>query len=97
MISLTKLEKNAENLCKGILPTVFFYTISPLGTTTPISSRLEIFLKKTLCKKPTQMQTAQYLDLFVNYCGGFIMNTGKKNPIVVDEILSLVNSQRLHH
>ena len=80
--------KNPENNCKGILPTVFLYTISPLGTTSPISSRLEIFSKITFCEKPTQMHTTQYLDLFVNDCGGFNMNTGKKNPIVVHEILS---------
>ena len=34
------------------------------------------------------MHTTQYLDLFVKDCRGFIMNTGKKNPIVFHEILS---------
>ena len=38
--------KYTEKLIKGILPTVFIYTNSPLGNTTLILSRLEIFQQK---------------------------------------------------
>ena len=38
------------------------------------------------------MHTTQYLDSFASYCEGFIMNTGKKNSIVVDEELSFTQS-----
>ena len=31
------------------------------------------------------MGTNQYPDLFVNYCAGFNMHTGNKNPIVLDK------------
>ena len=33
------------------------------------------------------MYTSQYTDLFFIYCEGLIMNTGNKNPIVIDEDL----------
>ena len=40
--------ENPEKSLKGILLTVFPYTNSPLGTTTPTVSRLEIFPQKIL-------------------------------------------------
>ena len=78
--------KNTEKIKKGILPTAFSHSKSSLGTNTPILWKPENFPKKiTCCKKPTQMHTTQYPDLFVTYREGFNMNNGFKNPIVVDE------------
>ena len=85
MISLIILERPLKkNRVK--LPNVFPYTNSPLRTTTPTLSRMEVFLlKNVFCKKPTQLDTTQYLDLFVIYREVFNMNSGKKNQILVDE------------
>ena len=77
------------------MPTVFFHTNSPLGTTTLTSSRQEFFQQKnTFCKKTTQMNRIQYLDLFVTYRVGFKMNIGNENPIVFDESLSFIQQSK---
>ena len=38
--------KNTENSVEGILPTVFIFANSPLGTTSQTLLRLEIFTQK---------------------------------------------------
>ena len=78
--------KNTEQFIRGILPTVFLYTNSTIGSTTPISSILEIFtLKNTFCGIPTHMHATQYIAFFITYHEGLNLNTGNKNTIVVDE------------
>ena len=46
-----------------------------MGTTTPTLSRVETLLEKMFCKKPTQMHTSRFVDLFVTYRDGFNMKT----------------------
>ena len=81
--------KNSEKFIEGILPTVYPHKNSPLGATTPTLPRLELFTEKNIFhKKPTRMKTTQYPDLFITYREGFNLNTGSRNPIVVDEDLT---------
>ena len=90
MISLAPMELTLKKN-KGILPTVFPYTNSPLGTSTPTQSRLKSFTGKNIFfRKPLQMHKIHYPNLFVSYRECFKINTGRKNPIVVDEDLSCI-------
>ena len=85
--------KKTEIDDNGIMPKVFAFSNSPLGTTTSTLSRQEIFPQKnTFGKRLTQMQTTQYPHLLVPYCESNMLKTGNKNPIVVDEDLSFVQS-----
>ena len=80
------LDRTLEKTKMGILPTVFRYIISPLRTATPALSKLEIFPQRnTFRKKPTQMHTNHYPDLFVTHSEDFNMNAGNKNPFLIDE------------
>ena len=56
-----------------------------MGATPPTLSGLEIFPKKNFPKERKQMHPTQYFVLFVTYREGSNMNTGNKNPIVLDE------------
>ena len=45
-------------------------------------SRFEIFPQsKMFCIQPTPQYTTQYPDLFITHEEGFIMHTGKRNPL----------------
>ena len=69
-----------------MLPSVFLCANLSLGTTTPTLSRLEISQKKTtFCRKPTPEHTTRYFEFFVTHPEGFILNTGNKNLVPVDE------------
>ena len=78
--------ENNEKKTNYILPRVIPYENLPLGTTTHTLSQMWVFPQNNiLCKKPAQMHTIQYLDLFVIHRECFIMNAANKNLIAVAE------------
>ena len=92
---LNSSEKNTGKIDKSILPIVFLYANSPLGTNNPTLSRMEIFQQKiTFCKKPTQIHKTLYRDSFVTYREGFKMKIRIKNSIVVDPEPSFTQTSR---
>ena len=65
---------------------VFLHTNTTMETTSPTLSGLHFLPQKnTFRKKPTQRHKNQYLKMFGTYREGLNINTGNKNPIVVDE------------
>ena len=94
MISLILLEKPLEKLTKvycqlySFMPIQYWDLLLQVNQDWIFSHENTFWhtqLNTNTNKRQTQMNTTQYPELFVTYPEAFNMNTGNKNPIVVDE------------
>ena len=90
--------KTTEKINEAIMSSVFLYTNSPLGTTTPNLTRLEIFPRNSISMKNQQ----RCIQLSILICSRFSVKVlmwtlERKTQLLLMKIHPIVNSHCLQH